>query len=86
MKRELEAIAENNMWEILPLPPSKKAIGLRWVYKIKPRAYGSLERYKAHLVEKGDNQQYGIDYQQMFSPVVRMTTIGSLIAVAAHKK
>lgn len=68
------------------MPPNKKPIGCKWVYKVKLKADGSLEHCKACLVAKGFNQKYGIDYQEAFSPVIKMTTIRSMIALAASRK
>ena len=59
--------------------------GCKWVYKIKTQADGSVERYKAWLVAKGFTQEYGIDYEETFAPVARLTLVCSLIAVAASK-
>lgn len=55
------------------------------MYKIKLHSDGSLERLKARLVIRGFTQQYGVDYQEVFSPVVKMETIRSVIALAASK-
>lgn len=85
MNTEIEALMTNNTWELVPLPQGKKAISNKWVYKVKLKSDRSLERLKAILVIRGFTQQYGIDYQEVFSPVVKMATIRSVIALAASK-
>lgn len=86
MENELQALQNNHTWDLVPLPHSKKPVGCKWVYKIKLKADGSLERYKARLVAKGYTQEYGVDFYETFSPVVRMTTIRCILAVAASKQ
>ena len=82
MQQEFSDLEANNTWEEAVLPEGKKPISSKWVYKIKRHADGTIERYKGRLVIKGCTQKAGIDYTETFSPVVKMTTIRSLIATA----
>ncbi|GJV67660.1 uncharacterized mitochondrial protein-like protein [Tanacetum coccineum] len=85
MKTELESIVKNNTWKLVPLPKGVVPIGLKWLFKIKRNADGSIMKYKAHLVAKGYVQQPGIDFDEVFAPVARLETIRLFIALAARK-
>jgi hypothetical protein len=85
MTAEIHALETNQTWSLTSLPPGKVPIGCKWVYKVKLRSDGTLERYKARLVAKGYNQQEGFDYFETFSPVAKFVTVRCLLAVAAVK-
>ncbi|RVX01388.1 Retrovirus-related Pol polyprotein from transposon TNT 1-94 [Vitis vinifera] len=83
MQSELAALEANHTWSLTSLPPGKKPIGCRWVYKIKRHSDGTIERFKARLVAKGYTQLEGIDYHDTFSPTAKMITVRCLLALAA---
>ena len=74
MEAEIGSIERNATWELVPRPPRRKIIGVRWVYKTKYRD-GTLDKHKARLVARGFTQKAGIDYDETFAPTARMTTI-----------
>ena len=87
MKDEMDSLLGNQIWELTELLVGKKALHNKWVYRIKNEHDGS-KRYKARLVVKGFQQKKGIDYSEIFSPIVKMSTIrlvlGMVVAENLH--
>lgn len=82
MNSELSALESNNTWTLTTLPAGKMPIGSKWVYKTKLKVDGTVERLKARQVAKGYNQEYGVDYHEVFSPVAMLVTARFLVAMA----
>jgi len=84
MNEEIEALVSRETWELISAPTDVVVVGCCWVFVLKYRPDGSVDRYKDMLVAKGYTQTYGIDYFETFSPVARINSIRILFSIAVH--
>jgi hypothetical protein len=84
MEEEMRSIHDNQTWELTTLPAGHRAIGLKWVFKVKKDPAGLIVKHKARLVAKGYAQRQGVDFDEVFAPVARLETVRLLLALAAH--
>ena len=84
MKSEMDSMYANQVWTLVDAPEGVKPIGCRWIFKKKTDMDGNVQTYKARLVVKGYRQQYGIDYDETFSPVAMIKSIRIMLAIAAY--
>jgi hypothetical protein len=82
---EMQAHLDNGTWKLVKLPAGRKAIGSKWVLKIKRNADGSIERYKARLVAQGFSQRPGVDFTETFAPTTKWAALRSIFALAAFE-
>ena len=85
MEEEFHSLQENETWELVPLPPKRKLIQCKWIFRTKIAADGSDMKYKAILVAKGYTQVHGVDCTETFAPVAKMDSIRLVLAIAASK-
>ena len=81
----MESMKSNDVWDLVELPKDRKPVGCWWVFKRKMDAYDRIERYKARLVAQGFSQRKGLDYDELFSPVIRFKSVRTLIAISFQK-
>lgn len=86
MAEEIGALESTGTWDLVPRPPHVRLITCKWVYKVRTRSDGSLERYKVCLVAHGFHQEHGRDYDETFAPVTHMTIFRTLLVVASIRE
>jgi len=82
VQEEYNALMANNTWTLTSLPPGRKSIGCKWIFRVKENADGTINKYKACLVAKGFHQKYGCDYTESFSPIVKPVTVRLILTLA----
>jgi hypothetical protein len=84
MKEETCVLQKNKTWDLVQLPKGKKTVDCKWVFTVKKTPEGKVEKYKARLAAKGYNQTYGIDYDETFAPIAKVSTVRTLISCAVN--
>jgi hypothetical protein len=85
MQQEMDSLQEHDVWELTELSKDRKAVGCKWVFKVKHNADASVERNKARLFAQRFSQTYGVDYDETFSPVARFESIRTVIALSVQR-
>ena len=83
MKEELDSLEKNKTWELVKIPKYRKTVGCKWVFKLEKGVDGKVERYKSRLVAKGYSHMKGIDYNDIFSRVVKLVSICIVLTLVA---
>src|SRR6266702_759951 len=85
MDREMQTLEDAGTWETVPRPPGRNIVGSKWVFRVKRKADGSVDKYKVRLVAQGFTQVYGSDYFETYSLVAKLTTFRTILALAAQQ-
>jgi len=84
MDREIQSLQQAGTWETVLRPPGKNIVGCKWVYQLKRKADGSVDKHKARLVAWGFSQIYGVDYLDTYSPVAKLASFQTILTLAAR--
>lgn len=84
IRDEYNSLMKNGTWILVDLPKGRKPIACKWVFKLKRKADGAIDKYKARLVAKGYSQQSGFDYNETYAPVAKLTTLRVILSIANH--
>ena len=84
MDKEIGALSDRGTWELVTRPAGVIVVTCRWVYTVKYRVDGTIDRYKARLIARGFTKTNGVDYTETFSPVARLNSIRVLLSVAIN--
>ena len=82
MAVEFNALVANGTRTLVPFSPSQNVVGNQWVFRVKRKANGTVDKFKARLVAKGFHQRPGVDFKETFSPVIKPTTIRTVLCIA----
>ena len=84
IESELKSLADTRTWEVVERPRSVNVVGCKWVFKIQWNAAGEIDKYKAQLVTKGYSQVQGINYNDTYAPVARLSSLRTILAIATR--
>ena len=86
MSKEFNSTSEHSTWDLVEVTKTMNVVGCRWVFTIKYNSDGTIDRYKARIVARGYHQQQGVDYEDIFSPVIKSTTIRIVLGLAVNNE